>query len=158
MINHTSDQHKWFQESRKSKDNPYRKFYIWRPPRYSSSTGERLPPTNWLAIFGGSTWEWDELTQEYYLHLFVKGQPDLNWEDEEVRNAIYKESIEFWLKKGVDGMRVDVANMYSKHSYEDVEETRKGQYLQPAMEKFVDGPRLVEYFKEMQEKTFAKYE
>lgn len=155
--NHTSDEHAWFKESRKSKDNPYRKYYIWRPPRYTES-GERREPTNWGAVFGGSAWEWDETTQEYYLHLFVPKQPDLNWEDEEVRQAIYKESITFWLDKGVDGMRVDVASMYSKFPYEDVEVTRPGQFIQPASHQYIDGPRLIEFFKEMQEQTFEKYD
>lgn len=155
VINHTSDQHRWFQEARKSKDNPYRKYYIWREARYTADCN-RIEPSNWLALFGGSAWEWDDHTREYYLHCFLKSQPDLNWEDEEVRKAIYKESIEYWLEKGVDGMRIDVANLYSKWPVEDVEVTRPGEYLQPAATKYVDGPRLVELTKEMTA-VFAKY-
>ncbi|KAK9895038.1 glycoside hydrolase family 13 protein [Cystobasidium minutum MCA 4210] len=156
VINHTSDQHKWFQESRKSKDNPYRKYYIWKPARYID--GERRPPTNWEATFGGSAWEWDETTEEYYLHAFVVEQPDLNWEDAEVRQAIYKEAILFWLEKGIDGFRVDVSSHYSKHEYVDAPIIKPEQYIQPARAKYVDGPRLREYLEEMQRETFSKYD
>lgn len=157
VINHTSDQHRWFQESRKSKDNPYRKYYIWRPPRYTDD-GKRLPPSNWTASFGGSAWEYDELTDEYYLHCFLPEQPDLNWEESEVRQAIYKEAILFWLEKGIDGMRCDVINMISKHPIQDVPITKPGRYEQPSDSMYTDGPRLVEYWKEMHEQTFWKYE
>lgn len=110
VINHTSDQHKWFQESRSSRDNPKRDWYIWKPPRYDED-GTRMPPTNWRSYFSGGTWEWDEPTGEYYLHLFAKEQPDLNWENEDTRNAIYDSAMRFWLDKGVDGFRVDTVNM-----------------------------------------------
>lgn len=128
VVNHTSDQvnmsgcvvslygaltvvqHKWFQESRSSKDSPKRDWYIWRPAKYVN--GVRKPPNNWMSNFGGSVWQWDEKTQEYYLHLFCPEQPDLNWENEETRKAIYEHAMELWLKKGVDGFRVDTVNMY----------------------------------------------
>lgn len=84
--------------------------YIWKPPRYAED-GTRLPPTNWRSYFSGSTWEYDEHTAEYYLHLFAKEQPDLNWEKPETRKAIYDSAMRFWLDKGVDGFRVDVVNM-----------------------------------------------
>ena len=114
VINHTSDEHAWFKESRSSKDSSKRDWYIWRPAKYASD-GTRLPPNNWRCNFGGgSAWEWDESTQEYYLHLFCKEQPDLNWENPITRKAIYDSSMEFWLKRGVDGFRVDTVNMYSK--------------------------------------------
>lgn len=109
ICNHTSHLHPWFIESAKSKstaDNPFRKYYIWRPPRHDAD-GKRLPPTNLRAIFGGSAWHWSEETQEYYLGVFTPQQPDLNWEDEEVREAIYQEAILYWLEKGIDGFRVD---------------------------------------------------
>ena len=106
VINHTSDLHPWFQESRSSKDSSKRDWYIWRPPRYEN--GKRHPPNNWKSYFGGSAWEWDEETQEYYLHLFVREQPDLNWENEATREAIYQTAVKFWLDKGVDGFRIDV--------------------------------------------------
>jgi oligo-1,6-glucosidase len=130
VINHTSDQHTWFKESRSSKENPKRDWwvsmtarcshgvreadpggrYIWKPPRYDAE-GNRLPPTNWRSYFSGGTWEYDEPTGEYYLHLFAKEQPDLNWENEETREAIYNSAMRFWLDKGVDGFRVDTVNM-----------------------------------------------
>ncbi|KAI4729143.1 alpha-glucosidase [Aureobasidium sp. EXF-10728] len=113
VINHTSDQHKWFQESRSSKDNPKRDWYIWRPAKYDSD-GNRKPPTNWRSYFGGSVWQWDEHTQEYYLHLFCPEQPDINWENEEARQAVYQSAMISWLDRGVDGFRIDTVNMYSK--------------------------------------------
>ncbi|KAK4045947.1 hypothetical protein OIV83_006500 [Microbotryomycetes sp. JL201] len=112
VINHTSDQHDWFKESRSSKTNPKRDWYIWRPPRYIN--GERHPPCNWRSAFGGSVWEWDELTQEYYLHIFCPEQPDLNWENPAVRQTLYSDVVRHWLDKGIDGWRIDTANMYSK--------------------------------------------
>lgn len=112
VVNHTSDQHAWFKESRSSKTNPKRDWYIWRPPRYDED-GNRIPPNNWESIFQGSAWEWDEATGEYYLHLFVKEQPDLNWENPDVREAVYK-TMRFWLDRGCDGFRMDVINMISK--------------------------------------------
>jgi oligo-1,6-glucosidase len=113
VVNHTSDEHEWFKESRSSKTNPKRDWYIWRPARYDQG-GKRMPPNNWKSFFSGSAWEWDELTQEYFLHLFAKQQPDLNWENEATRRAIYDSAMHFWLQKGVDGFRIDTANMYSK--------------------------------------------
>ena len=101
VVNHTSDQHAWFQESKSSKSNPKRDWYHWRPAKYTSN-GQRKPPNNWRSNFGGSAWQWDEHTQEYYLHLFCPEQPDLNWENEETRKAIYESAMIFWLDKGVD--------------------------------------------------------
>ena len=92
VINHTSDEHAWFKESRSSKNNPKRDWYIWKPAKYDSQ-GKRKPPNNWRSNFGGSAWEWDETTQEYYLHLFCKEQPDFNWENEEARRTIYDLSL-----------------------------------------------------------------
>ena len=104
VINHTSNLHPWFKDSRSSKDNPKRDWYIWQPAKYDKK-GQRMPPNNWRAHFGGSAWEWDETSQEYYLHLFCPEQPDLNWESEAARNAIYESAVKFWLDKGVDGFR-----------------------------------------------------
>ena len=103
--NHSSDQHAWFQESRSSRDNPKRDWYIWEDP--VESTTDRQPPTNWQSVFGGTAWEWDEGTQQYYYHAFLKEQPDLNWRNPEVQQAMLK-VMQFWLDKGVDGFRVDV--------------------------------------------------
>lgn len=128
VINHTSDQHAWFIESRKSKDNPFRDFYWWRPPKWSP-TGERLPPNNWREEFSnGSAWEWNEETQEYYLQsvtarfgsgcalsnhpsLYCKEQPDLNWENPKLRKAVYEDIMKWWLDRGCDGFRMDVINL-----------------------------------------------
>ena len=104
VINHTSNLHSWFKDSRSSKDHPKRDWYIWRPAKHDGN-GQRMPPNNWRAHFGGSAWEWDEISQEYYLHLFCPEQPDLNWESENARNAIYESAVKFWLDKGVDGFR-----------------------------------------------------
>jgi alpha-glucosidase len=113
VVNHTSQEHEWFKESRSSKSNPKRDWYIWKPARYDSN-GVRHPPTNWRGYFAGPTWTWDEHTQEYYLHLYATDQPDLNWENEECRNAIYENTMLFWLDRGVDGFRIDTVNKYSK--------------------------------------------
>jgi alpha-glucosidase len=150
VINHTSDQHAWFKESRLSKDNPKRDWYIWRPAKLSP-TGERLPPNNWRCNFGGgSAWQWDELTGEYYLHLFATEQPDLNWENPVTRRAIYASSMEFWLDRGVDGFRVDTVNMYSKpDALQDAPVIDPKAPFQPAGLLYCNGPRMHEFLSEM---------
>ncbi|KUJ07774.1 alpha-glucosidase [Mollisia scopiformis] len=158
VINHTSDEHKWFEESRSSKDNLKRDWYIWRPAKYDKD-GKRMPPNNWRSFFSGSTWEWDEHTQEYYLHLFAKQQPDLNWENPEARKAIYDSAMEFWLKKGVDGFRVDTVNMYSKGtSLPDAPIIDAGVFEQPAPGLFCNGPRMHEFLREMNTQVLSKYD
>ncbi|KAK2008137.1 alpha amylase [Colletotrichum eremochloae] len=158
VVNHTSDQHKWFQESRSSKENPKRNWYIWKPPRYAED-GTRLPPTNWRSHFSGSTWEWDEATGEYYLHLFAKEQPDLNWENEETREAIYDNAMRFWLDKGVDGFRIDTVNMYSKGvEFKDAPIMNKNTYEQPAYMIYCNGPRIHEFLREMNAKVLNHYD
>lgn len=107
--NHSSDQHEWFKESRSSRDNPKRDWYIWRDAQPDGS-----PPNNWGSVFGGTTWEWDEATQQYYFHQFVKEQPDLNWRNPDVRAAMY-DVLRFWMRRGVDGFRMDVIYMIWKH-------------------------------------------
>ncbi|KAJ4301256.1 hypothetical protein N0V90_003347 [Kalmusia sp. IMI 367209] len=149
VVNHTSDQHAWFQESRSSKDNPKRDWYIWRPARYAN--GKRCPPNNWLGNFGGSVWQWDEHTEEYYLHLFCPEQPDLNWENPTTRAAIYKSAMEFWLERGVDGFRVDTVNMYSKGEMPDAPVTDPGSEWQFAGYQYCNGPRMAEFLAEMNE-------
>jgi alpha-glucosidase len=106
--NHTSDQHPWFLESRSSRDNPKRDWYVWREASVDGS-----PPNNWLSVFGGLAWEWDENTSQYYLHSFLKEQPDLNWRNPEVKEAIF-DVVRFWLERGVDGFRIDVAHFIMK--------------------------------------------
>ena len=106
--NHSSSQHPWFLESRSSRDNPKRDWYIWRDP---GPAGE--PPNNWIAVFGGSAWEWDQPTQQYYLHMFLKEQPDLNWRNPEVEHAMH-DVLRFWMKRGIDGFRIDVMDRIVK--------------------------------------------
>ncbi|KAM0790382.1 hypothetical protein ACM66B_003264 [Microbotryomycetes sp. NB124-2] len=157
VINHTSDQHEWFIESRSSKTNPKRDWYIWRPPRFIN--GERHPPCNWRSAFGGSVWQWDELTREYYLHLFAKEQPDLNWDNEDVRRTLYEEVVRFWLEKGIDGYRIDTANKYSKRiDFLDAPITAPTAPFQPAMALCVNGPRIHEFLQEMHRECFSKYD
>ncbi|KAK5085799.1 hypothetical protein LTR05_005088 [Lithohypha guttulata] len=156
VINHTSDEHAWFKESRMNKTNPKADWYMWKDPRYVD--GKRYPPTNWKSIFGGSAWEWVEERQQYYLHLFVKEQPDLNWELEEVRRAIYKEAIEFWLDKGVDGFRVDTCNLYSKDiSFPEAAIALPEEEYQPAFKHFENGPRMHEWLQEQRRECLDKY-
>ncbi|KAH6673022.1 alpha-glucosidase [Halenospora varia] len=157
VVNHTSDEHEWFKESRSSKDNLKRDWYIWKPARHAED-GTRIPPNNWRSFFSGSTWEWDEHTQEYYLHLFAKQQPDLNWENPVTRKAIYDSSMEFWLKRGVDGFRVDTVNMYSKGtSLPDAPIIDPGIFEQPASGLFCNGPRMHEFLREMNT-VLSKYD
>ncbi|KLU90835.1 alpha-glucosidase [Magnaporthiopsis poae ATCC 64411] len=149
VINHTSDQHAWFQESRASKASPKRDWYIWRPARRGPA-GERLPPNNWRSNFGSSVWTWDDASQEYYLHLFAPEQPDLNWENAETRRAIYASAMESWLRRGVDGFRVDTVNMYSKApGLPDAPVVNPAQEWQFAAGQFCNGPRMFEYLDEM---------
>lgn len=143
VVNHTSDQHEWFKQSRSSKDNPYRDWYFWRPARYDDQ-GNRIPPNNWEAAFSGSAWEWDETTQEYYLHIFAKEQPDLNWENPKVVEAVH-EIIRFWLERGVDGFRMDVINFISKDPRLPDNRIWKPGFLQMGVEHFACGPRLHEF-------------
>ncbi|KAF5020535.1 hypothetical protein F66182_7434 [Fusarium sp. NRRL 66182] len=144
VVNHTSDQHEWFQQSRSSRDNPYRDWYIWRKPRYDEN-GERQPPNNWGSYFRGSAWEYDSDTDEYYLHIFAKEQPDLNWEHPPVRDAVHK-IIRFWLDKGVDGFRMDVINFISKaNGLPDAQVTIPSAQYQYGHEHYACGPRLHEY-------------
>lgn len=157
VINHTSDQHAWFQESRSSKTNPKRDWYIWRPARYDSS-GNRMAPNNWRSNFSQPAWTFDDLTGEYYLHLFCPEQPDLNWENDETRYAIYDSAMHFWLRKGVDGFRVDTVNMYSKTpGLPDAPVVDPDSFDQPASSMYCNGPRMHEFLREMNEKVLSKY-
>jgi len=144
VVNHTSDEHYWFTEAKKSKDNPYRDYYIWKPP--NAVTGKE--PNNWSSFFSGSTWEYEPNTREYYLHLFSKKQPDLNWENPKVREEVY-DMMDFWLKKGIDGFRMDVINVISKTpTFPDAIEQTAGPYHWGG-DFFVNGPRLMEFMREM---------
>lgn len=150
VVNHTSDEHAWFAEARKSKINPYRDYYIWRPPY------EGKEPTDWIASFGGSAWELDDATGDYYLHMFSKKQPDLNWENPKLRDSVYK-MMKFWLEKGIDGFRMDVINMISKKevlsSYEDY------QNQKPDLKDYAfNGGRVHDFLKEMNEEVLSHYD
>ncbi|SLM39602.1 Glycosyl hydrolase, family 13, subfamily, catalytic domain [Lasallia pustulata] len=144
VVNHTSDQHNWFEQSRSSLSNSHRDWYIWRKPKYDSA-GNRQPPNNWKAIFGGSAWEYDEQTDEYYLHLFLKEQPDLKWDHPPVRDAVC-EVMRFWLDRGCDGFRIDAINFISKPPGlpDDRSENRWNML---GLEHYANGPRLHEYLK-----------
>ncbi len=151
VVNHSSDEHPWFQEARKSKDNPYRDYYIWHPPK------DGKEPNNWVSFFGGSAWQFDELTGEYYLHLFTRKQPDLNWENPKVRAEVYK-MMDWWLQKGIDGFRMDVINMISKvPGLPDAPATNADRY-QWGGRYFINGPRLMEFLTEMKEQVLSKYD
>ncbi|TKV57371.1 alpha-glucosidase [Nakamurella flava] len=158
VVNHTSDEHAWFQQARRSKDDPKRDWYWWRPPREGMTGGDPgAEPTNWGSFFSGSAWEWDESTGEYYLHLFSKKQPDLNWENREVREAVYA-MMRWWLDRGVDGFRMDVINMISKAVQPDGSlpdgVVSHGLYGD-GTPLFTDGPRIHEYLAEMNREVFA---
>jgi oligo-1,6-glucosidase len=151
VVNHTSDEHAWFVESRKSKDNPYRDYYIWRPGK------DGREPNNWASHFGGSAWHYDETTGEYYLHLFSKRQPDLNWENPKVRAEVYT-MMDWWLKKGIDGFRMDVINMISKVPGLPDAPVTTGDRYQSGDQNFVNGPRLLEFLGEMKQVVLSKYD
>jgi oligo-1,6-glucosidase len=151
VVNHTSDEHPWFIESRKSKDNPYRDYYIWRPGKNGKE------PNNWESNFGGSAWEYDETTGEYYLHLFSKKQPDLNWENPKVRREVY-DIMKFWLDKGVDGFRMDVINMISKVPELPDGEPQKGKKYASGSQYYMNGPRVHEFLQEMNREVLSKYD
>ena len=157
VVNHTSQEHEWFKESRSSRDNPKRDWYIWRPARFDEN-GVRRPPTNWRSYFAGPTWTWDEHTEEYYLHLYAPDQPDLNWENEACRNAIYENTMHFWLKRGVDGFRIDTVNKYSKRQdFVDAPVSDPDSPHQSAPEMWCNGPRIHEFIHEMNRNVLAPY-
>lgn len=148
VVNHTSDEHKWFEESRKSKDNPYRDYYFWR---------EENEINNWGSIFSGPAWELDEKTGEYYLHLFSKKQPDLNWENPKLRQDVYN-MMKFWLDKGIDGFRMDVINFISKNTDFPDGPVPDGQIYGDAGNDFCNGPRIHEFLQEMNQEVTSKYD
>ena len=166
VVNHTSDQHEWFRESRESLDSEKRGWYIWRKGKIRSyidpSDGEtksvQEPPNNWRSVFGGSAWTLDPATNEYYLHLFCSEQPDLNWDYTPVRQTIYT-MMRWWLDKGVDGFRMDVINVISKHpNLPDAPITAPGEKYQSGAEYYACGPRLHEFLQEMHDQTMSRYE
>jgi oligo-1,6-glucosidase len=155
VVNHTSDEHAWFQEAKKSRDNPYHDYYIWREGKNGRE------PNNWEAAFSGSAWQWNEATGEYFLHMFSKKQPDLNWENPKVRAEVF-DMMHFWFRKGVDGFRMDVINMISKTyaadgSLPDAPVVRPG-FLQPGFQMVTNGPKLLDHLAEMKREVLSKYD
>ena len=144
VVNHTSDEHAWFKESRKSRDNPYRDYYIWRD---GTGPDKKRPPNGWRACFGGSAWEYDETTGQFYLHLFSKKQPDLNWDNPKVRQEV-ADICNFWLQKGVDGFRCDVITYISKPA----------DLYHANQRDVVVGPNWKTYMRELCERSFGRYD
>ena len=150
VVNHTSDEHKWFMESRKSKDNEYRDYYIWREGKDANT-----PPNNWGACFGGSAWQYDEITGMYYLHLFSRKQPDLNWDNPKVRQEVF-DMMTWWCDKGIDGFRMDVISMISKTA--DMPDGEVHDLYGDFAPYCVHGPNVHRYLQEMNEKVLSKYD
>jgi len=145
VVNHSSHEHAWFVESRKSKNNPFRDYYIWRDPAADGG-----PPNDWVGYFQDPAWQWDEATGQYYLHLFCPEQPDLNWENPSLRQEVY-DLMNYWLDMGIDGFRMDVISLISK-DYRFIDGGQKSSYFGQG---FANGPRIHEYLKEMHQKTLA---
>lgn len=145
VVNHTSDEHKWFIESRKSTDNPYRNYYIWRPAKEDGSL-----PNNWGSCFSGPAWEYDKTTDMYFLHLFSKKQPDLNWDNPAVRQDVF-DMMNWWLKKGVDGFRMDVISLISKEP--ELPDKEPGINGYATFNVSANGPHVHEYLQEMRQKA-----
>lgn len=148
VVNHTSDEHKWFIESKKSKDNPYHDYYMWADPDKNGN-----PPNRWESCFSGSAWEYVESVGQFYLHSFSKKQPDLNWDNPKVRDEVFK-MMTWWCDKGIDGFRMDVISMISKYpSLPDGPENGNGYTGNTSC----DGPNIHKYLREMNEKVLSKY-
>lgn len=150
VVNHTSDEHPWFVESRKSKENPYRDYYFWREGK------DGKEPNNWGSCFSGSAWQYDEETQMYYLHLFSKKQPDLNWDNPAVREEVFS-MMDWWCQKGIDGFRMDVISMISK--VPGLPDGKAGDSGRGDFGPYVcNGPHVHEYLQEMNQKVLSKYD
>ncbi|MEK3992522.1 alpha-glucosidase [Robertmurraya sp. FSL R5-0851] len=149
--NHTSDEHQWFIESRQSKDNPKRDWYIWRDGK------DEAEPNNWESIFGGSAWQYDEQTKQYYMHVFSTKQPDLNWENPEVREAVYS-MMNYWLDKGIDGFRIDaISHIKKRPGFPDMPNPENKKYVS-SFDMHMNQEGIHEFLAEMQEKTYGKYD
>ncbi|HIF9309647.1 TPA: alpha,alpha-phosphotrehalase [Photobacterium damselae] len=144
VVNHTSTEHHWFQSALKDRNSPYRDYYIWQDAKCGKA------PNNWLSKFGGSAWQWDESSEQYYLHLFAKEQADLNWENPQVREEV-KKIISFWAEKGVDGFRLDVINLISKQQDFPNDDQGDGRRF------YTDGPKVHEYLQEISRDVFQHY-
>ncbi|MGD7054635.1 glycoside hydrolase family 13 protein [Sutcliffiella horikoshii] len=152
VVNHTSDEHEWFVQAKTSRENPYRDYYIWRDPKEDGKE-----PNNWASNFGGSAWEYNEETKDYYLHLFSKKQPDLNWENEQLREEVYR-MMKWWLDKGVDGFRMDVINFISKVDNMPDAEIKHGKKYASGSKYYRNGPKIHDYLKEMNKKILSQYD
>lgn len=150
VVNHTSDEHRWFMESRSGKDNPYRDYYIWREGKDAET-----PPNNWGSCFGGSAWQYDETTAMYYLHLFSKKQPDLNWDNPDVRKKVF-DMMTWWCDKGIDGFRMDVISLISKTK--EMPDGKINGFYGDYGPYCVHGPNVHRYLQEMNEKVLSKYD
>ena len=156
VINHTSDEHPWFIEAKSSKNSPKRDWYIWKKGKKPLDEDDNAEPNNWASIFGGSAWEYDLNSDEYYLHLFSKKMPDLNWENEELRNALY-EMINWWLDKGIDGFRVDAISHIKKCDYDDMINPDNLKYV-PSFDKQMKQPGIEKLLQDLKENTFDKHD
>lgn len=154
VVTHTSNQHAWFKESAKSKDNPKADWYMWADKRPGNMIKGELveEPSNWRAAFGGSVWTHVPARDQYYIHLFLESQPDLNWHNAEMREAVYQSAIKFWIDRGVDGFRLDTANRFCKNpAYPDVEVSVPGKW-QPGSQHYINGPEMHKWLKEIRMK------
>lgn len=158
VANHTSDEHEWFVQSRASTDNPYRDFYYWRDSSGVDDQGNPLPPNNWGSEFGGRAWEYDENTDQWYMHIFSKKQPDLNWENPKVREAIY-EMTRWWLDKGIDGFRLDAINIISKpEGLPDDPSVDPDKHSSSIPFVIHNGTKVHEWMHEMNAQAFSRYD
>ncbi|MFD2671324.1 glycoside hydrolase family 13 protein [Marinicrinis sediminis] len=149
VVNHTSDEHEWFIASKSSKDSPYRDYYHWKPGK------DGKEPNNWVSVFSGSAWKYDEQTDEYFLHIFSKKQPDLNWENPKVREDVYN-MMKFWLDKGIDGFRMDVINFISK--VDGLPSAGNPDQYEWGGDYFMNGPKIHDYLQEMNRKVLSQYD
>lgn len=158
VVNHSSDEHRWFEASRASRDNEYRDYYIWRDSSGHDEEGAPLPPNNWVSEFSGPAWEYDEHTDQWYLHIFSKKQPDLNWENPKVRQEIF-DIVTFWLDKGVDGFRLDAINIISKpEGLPDDPDVVPGKQTSSTPFVIKNGTRVHEWMHELNMATFDRYD
>lgn len=156
VVNHSSDEHAWFQDAKTSRDSQYRDYYIWKDPKGYDEDGTPIPPNNWISAFSPSAWEWEPVTEQFYLHLFSIKQPDLNWENPKVREEVY-DIMRFWLDKGVDGFRMDVINLISKdQAYTDDPAVTAGS-LDNSLAMAANGPRIHEFLNEMNREVLSQY-
>lgn len=152
VVNHTSDEHPWFIESKSSKDNPKRDWYIWADPKEDGSE-----PNNWESIFNGSTWQFDETTNQYYFHLFSKKQPDLNWDNPDVREAVFN-MMNWWFEKGIDGFRVDAITHIKKTFEAGDLPVPEGKTYAPAFDVDMNQPGIQNWLQEMKDASLSKYD